>query len=125
MELSIGKFGRLLEDLALVEFSALCIFALPLPVLSNLSLALVRLGIQLLPAKIKKIKTNYNKKVNLLIAGIVDLPVLAQLKGQLLPLEDPDSTDGGIVVLAEQTTGCKSIFLEFLQALEHSTNEIA
>ena len=54
----------------------------------------VRLGIQLLPV----------------IAGIVHLPVFAQLKGQLLPLEDPDPTDGGFVALAEQTTGYKKPF---------------
>jgi len=98
MELSDGKVGRLLQDLALVELSALGILALPLPVLSNLGLALIRLGIQFLPV----------------IAGIINLPVLTQLEGQLLTLEDPDTTDGGIVVLAKQTTGCKSVLLKFL-----------
>ena len=60
----------------------------------------VRLGIQLLPV----------------IAGIVHLPVFAQLKGQLLPLEDPDPTYGGFVALAEQTTGHNSPFLVLLSA---------
>lgn len=39
--------------------------------------------------------------------------------------EDPDSGDGAIIIIAEQADGGKGVFLQLLNTLEHSRDEIA
>ena len=89
-----GRREGLFEDLALVELSSLVIIALPLPVLVNQFLAFLRLGVQLSPSIISHHEIMSLVKFHYLpIAGIVDLPILTELKCQLLALKDPDTTD--------------------------------
>jgi hypothetical protein len=47
------------------------------------------------------------------------------LKRKLVASEDPDSGDGAITVSTKQTDGGKGVFLQLLNTLEHSRDEIA
>ena len=47
------------------------------------------------------------------------------LKRKFVTSEDPDSGDGAIIIIAEQTDGGKGVFLQLLNTLEHSRDEIA
>jgi len=47
------------------------------------------------------------------------------LKRKLVASEDPDSGDGAIIIIAEEADGGKGVFLQLLNTLEHSRDEIA
>ena len=80
------KIVDLLEDLALVELAAVLVLALPIEILVDHGLGLLGVGVELLPV----------------VGGVVDLPVVAELEGQVVASPDPDAGDGGVVVLAEE-----------------------
>ena len=48
---------------------------------------------------------------------VVNLPVLAELEGELVSLPHPDTGDGGVVVLAEQADGGEGVLPQLLQSL--------
>merc|ERR1719516_101790 len=68
----------LFENLALVECSSFFVSALPLPVLIYQLFGFIRLAIKLLPV----------------IASVVNLPIVIQLKCEFMTLKHPDSRDG-------------------------------
>ena len=53
------------------------------------------------------------------VAGVIHLPVVVKLESELVTLKYPDTADGGVIVLAEQTHGGEGVFVEFVQSLEH------
>ena len=94
----------LLEDLALVELSAVLVFALPIEILVDQGLGFLGGGVQLLP----------------LVGGVVDLPVVGELKGEVVAAPDPDAGNGGVVVLAEEAHRSEGVLSQLLQTLVHA-----
>jgi hypothetical protein len=79
----------LLENFALVKLPSLLISACPAHVIFEHVLSLLAVRVQLLPS----------------VGGVVDLPVLRQVKAKFLAFPDPYPGDGRVVVLAKQAAG--------------------
>ena len=96
------------ENLALVELPSLAVNTLPLPILVDHSLGLRQGGVQFLPV----------------VARVVPLPVLVQIKGELMAFKDPDGGDAAVVVLPEHAGRGEGVLVELVQSLEHSAHEV-
>ena len=61
----------------------------------------------------------------LYILLIVHLPIWTQWKGKLLASEDPNARSGAIVVGSKKDNTSKGILPQFVQLLEHFSDEVA
>ena len=95
---------NLLEDLALIELPSFLILANPLEIIVDHCLGFLRLRIKLRPV----------------VRGVVDLPVVAELEGEIVSTPNPDSGNGGVVVLAEEAHRSEGVLSQLLQTLVHA-----